>query len=1188
MVYRVFLRAAALLWLLPVLSFGEAMVQYFNTSYRELTHKIPELAEVGYNSMWLPPPTKGSGGLSVGYDLWDRFDLGSKDQRGTVRTRYGTEAELHQLIRVAHRFGIRIYFDTIMNHNAFDVPGFNEFTPIDIYPGFIAAEDFHLRRTAEGFYRKWDNTRNWNDAWQVQYLGLSDLIDISTEGFINGNHGAYEGATYPKSPVIAAQMAANPDDFKEDVNAMLMRSVRWLIDQTKADGLRLDAVKHTPDYFFGEQSGPFKDGSNLGYLGQAQEQFNLTRGFSDWNNHRDSVFSTEIPRDDAMMFGEHLGEPWLNGRLGSPWAGIDGLDQPGGGGFAPDTAVMHAQSHDNDFAARRELQHATYFTRAGLPLVYTDGNFHAETLGESGGAFPRHANTTFLGQFGDKLLPNIVYVHNQFARGWQRSAYSDPDFVAYERIDNREGHTQNHEAATMLFMMNDDFSSGLARNVSTSFPATGGTAFDAYLHNYSPIGGSFYTYASQLSPEPSDLWGGDPISIYQNGELVTDTLCYERRDGPDGDPGFNPYGVPDADSTDFAYTYCVPRVTSGTDLRFTVRTDGSSDNVLLRLDGGININSQSHSGGDGRDNPPALATDTFLGYEQMSFVQRQQKEKFAAEDTTTRNVIGSAGAETWTAVIGNAGFVTDQGAGFDSDVLTAQFVYHDPSDASVPGGIAQFFPAPANAGNASIDVWTKLGNPGDVNRAVIYYTTDGSFPEGAGGEGSGTTKTAEMQFRFLDAGTDWWQGTIPAQAAGTTLRYKIGAFDADAAIGAVFPSSPSNVGLKKSMMTVFELGGIDATTLSHHPHNDYGPAESGLDEGFHLLSARAFLKRDGGSPFPGTSIYNTFPQTFYYDAQTPTGEIKFPVAFETLGGSEYEAVVRTDATVEQVFFHIDDPATGNDDATTMRPNGNGLDAAGNDAWVEASEVTPSLQISSQYPREWRFKIRNIPANNVAGAVRVRLLELSSNTNMTLSATAGHFTELSTPVNFNGPNHRFYFDWPNTDGTPVGAGYTARILFEDTLGNGLNNAQLNDSFSVEVIPDGASGGTFLPKTGFTVTRSIGGGLGQLEVVLPDLYDSNAPNRLYTLRVRQVNASGVQSETSVRVVAIPTPPAPFIDIIEPEEVDVIGNRRTIEVTGFPTQQLVRVSTDTDPTSVIVTVDGVALPFLGSTTGGTDRIW
>ena len=70
--------------------------------------------------------------------------------------------------------------------------------------------------------------------------------------------------------------------------------------------MRLDAVKHiTPD-FFGATFGEDRDRSNYGYLGQAQEQFNLTRGYSDWNNHRDTVFDTELPRDDAMMFGEGI------------------------------------------------------------------------------------------------------------------------------------------------------------------------------------------------------------------------------------------------------------------------------------------------------------------------------------------------------------------------------------------------------------------------------------------------------------------------------------------------------------------------------------------------------------------------------------------------------------------------------------------------------------------------------------------------------------------------------------------------------------------------------------------------------------------------------------------------------------------------------------------------------------------
>ena len=188
---------------------GEAVLQYFNTDWREITARMPELAEAGYEALWVPPPTKGSGGLSVGYDLWDRFDLGGKDQRGTVRTRYGTEADLQLMLETAHRFGLRVYFDNIMNHNSFDVPGYNAGTPIDVYPGFVP-EDFHLRITEDGFYRKWDNTRDWNDAWQVQNLGLADLIDIAIES-PNTNHGRNEGDDIPK--ITFVRHPQNPEYY---------------------------------------------------------------------------------------------------------------------------------------------------------------------------------------------------------------------------------------------------------------------------------------------------------------------------------------------------------------------------------------------------------------------------------------------------------------------------------------------------------------------------------------------------------------------------------------------------------------------------------------------------------------------------------------------------------------------------------------------------------------------------------------------------------------------------------------------------------------------------------------------------------------------------------------------------------------------------------------------------------------
>src|SRR5205823_6674297 len=83
-----------------------------------------------------------------------------------------------------------------------------------------------------------------------------------------------------------------------------------------------------------------------------------------------------------------------------------------------------------------------------------------------------------------------------------------------------------------------------------------------------------------------------------------------------------------------------------------------------------------------RDNPPALATDVFLGFEQAKFAGREYPELFAAKNTTTNQTTGSPGAETYT----TSGVV---GSGTNNkfiDATTAQFIYHDPQ-ASV-GGIA--------------------------------------------------------------------------------------------------------------------------------------------------------------------------------------------------------------------------------------------------------------------------------------------------------------------------------------------------------------------------------------------------------------------------------------------------------------------------------------------------------------------
>jgi alpha-amylase len=61
-------------------------------------------------------PTKAAGQDSVGYDIYDLWDLGEFDQKGGKPTKYGTKEELCRMIKTARDNGIVTYVDAVLNH----------------------------------------------------------------------------------------------------------------------------------------------------------------------------------------------------------------------------------------------------------------------------------------------------------------------------------------------------------------------------------------------------------------------------------------------------------------------------------------------------------------------------------------------------------------------------------------------------------------------------------------------------------------------------------------------------------------------------------------------------------------------------------------------------------------------------------------------------------------------------------------------------------------------------------------------------------------------------------------------------------------------------------------------------------------------------------------------------------------
>ena len=99
------------------------MMQYFEWYlpndglwWKRCAAKAANLAALGITQVWLPPAYKGASQDDVGYGVYDMYDLGEFDQKGTVRTKYGTRDELIAAVDSFHKAGIKVYGDIVLNH----------------------------------------------------------------------------------------------------------------------------------------------------------------------------------------------------------------------------------------------------------------------------------------------------------------------------------------------------------------------------------------------------------------------------------------------------------------------------------------------------------------------------------------------------------------------------------------------------------------------------------------------------------------------------------------------------------------------------------------------------------------------------------------------------------------------------------------------------------------------------------------------------------------------------------------------------------------------------------------------------------------------------------------------------------------------------------------------------------------
>src|SRR5580693_9065843 len=87
----------------------------------------------GFTAVWLPPVLKTASGAKPGadgYGVFDDYDIGSRQQKGSLPTRFGSREQLQRCVAILRANGLDVYLDMVEHQRVGDVTPF-----VFRYPG---------------------------------------------------------------------------------------------------------------------------------------------------------------------------------------------------------------------------------------------------------------------------------------------------------------------------------------------------------------------------------------------------------------------------------------------------------------------------------------------------------------------------------------------------------------------------------------------------------------------------------------------------------------------------------------------------------------------------------------------------------------------------------------------------------------------------------------------------------------------------------------------------------------------------------------------------------------------------------------------------------------------------------------------------------------------------------------------
>lgn len=340
--------------------------------YDHIAKQAKALREAGFTAILLPCPLKAdSGTFSDGFDVFDDYDLGSKDQKGTIPTRFGTREKLERCVAILRANGIDVYVELV------------------------------------------ENQRKGGDDFKYRY--------IDADGKPGGGRFAKDKGDFhpnvPQDPGVIQDFSFGDDLApingipKDHCLNGLLASADWLTRSLDIQGYRLDDGKGVSTVFtrtllnHGTIKGKFAAGEVF------DENLGLVRGWISAVNGQASAFDFPLRKLLKEMTNN------------AGFFEMSQLDHAGLAGADPFHAVTWVENHDtnednnNKIVSNKPQAYAYILTSECYQCVFYKDY------------------STDPGSFGmKKIIDNLIFIHEKIADGATQQRFKNHDIFAYERL----------------------------------------------------------------------------------------------------------------------------------------------------------------------------------------------------------------------------------------------------------------------------------------------------------------------------------------------------------------------------------------------------------------------------------------------------------------------------------------------------------------------------------------------------------------------------------------------------------------------------------------------------------------------------------------------------------------------------------------------------------------------------------